>query len=329
MSKRSIVFPGVRGEPIKPKIGIWPDVPFDQYLAWNAISNSSMSAAVRDLNPLVISMAHYRDQQPLDESPSLRFGKYCHAGRFEFLTALKDFVVLPDLIKFDLDSDGNLFESQCKTADNKPTDSKNSAQYKDRLKRFSLRHIGKEFVTEDEKVRKEGFLHALDADAAACEYFKNHGPATQYEVAVCWKDPLTGLLCKGRMDCVQHGTRQVIDLKTTPDICSFGDSIARFGYHRQGAFYAEGLQILTGHLYESVNVAGETKAPFTIGARPLDYTAMITGHMQYRAILNAIAAAVESDTWPGPQFIDKGKAKSAIPDKWQIPPWAMPDKLVV
>jgi hypothetical protein len=52
------------------------------------VSNSSLGAATR-------SMQHYRHQQPIEDSPCLRFGRACHTAKFEPLLLLEEYVVMP------------------------------------------------------------------------------------------------------------------------------------------------------------------------------------------------------------------------------------------
>lgn len=352
--KRGFVFPGVHGEPIEKKPGIYQGVPAAEYFRWNAISNSSMGHAVLDLNPLTISMAHYRVQQPIEETPEIRFGKFVHASRFEFMTALKDYVTVPDLIANDIDKEGNLFPSPCRTKEKKKysagepvpagwvvevtgdagdgllwklTESKTSDMYQDRLARFHALHAGKSFVSQAEYERQAEFLYALDSDEGAKTYFANHGPATDYELSIVWKDRETGLLCKGRIDCAQHSpieigagrqSRAVIDLKSLDKLIQFPNSMAKFGYHRQGAFYADGMKAITGCEYWPCVVPAERDKPFTVGARQMEFSTVLAGRLQYRKILAEIAKSIEADTWAGP----------SLPPTWQVPPWALPDTLI-
>ncbi|MBS0202813.1 MAG: PD-(D/E)XK nuclease-like domain-containing protein [Planctomycetes bacterium] len=342
--KNGFVFPGVHGEPINKKPGVYQGIPAAEYFAWNAISNSSMSAAVQRLNPLVVSMAHYRDQKPVKETPEIRFGKFCHADQFSFLTELKNYVVVPDLIHNDIDKRGELFESPCLTKEKKKhvigdpipdgwsvvltdettayiykiTESPTAGMYQDRLSRFKALNVGKEFVDQDELERKAGLLYSLDNTPEARSLFANHGPATDYELSIVWKDPLTGLPCKARIDCVQHADRLVIDFKTTASVVDFPRKSADFGYHRQGAWYADGMTIITGESYRAAAVCGEAQRPFAIGAAPWNVPTMLAGRHQYRQVLNAIAQAIDADNWPS----------VPSPAEWAIPDYAMPNVAV-
>lgn len=323
------IYPGVHGEPIQQKPGLYQNVPAEEYFRWNAISNSSMGhALVRQKDqPWLISMAHWRDQKPVTESPEIRFGKYVHAGRFEFFTALKDYVTMPDMLLNDIDADGNVFESPCQDAKGNMTESRNAKMYKDRVEKFQGFHVGKQFVSHEERERQAGFLYALDNDDTSRRYFANRGPETDYELSIVWKDRETGLLCKARIDCAQHSpievspglvSRAVIDLKSLESVAMFPHSMATLGYHRQGALYGDGMKAITGYDYWPCAVPCERQKPFTVGARPLELSTVIAGRTQYRQILAAIANSIETENWPGPK----------LPPTWQVPPWALPDTYV-
>lgn len=310
------VFPGVRGEPVKPRMGVWSEIPFEEYLRWNAISNSSMGAAVRQISPLQISMGHYYQQTPVEETRAILIGKVAHAERFEFRTAAKNFIVMPDFRVWKELDDGSLIEDPCRNDDGK-TISKapaNTKDYRSRVDGFKAKHIGKSFITKDDHERVLGMLYALDQDERALRYFKNNGPATDYELSIAWTDKETGLPCKARIDCAQHADRLVIDLKTVEDLSRFPRSIVEYGYHRQAAWYARAMTQITGYEYRPAIVAVEKNRPFQVAAASVSCAAMLAGEMQFRAVLNEIANAKRTGAWECPK----------PPDEWEIPSWAIP-----
>lgn len=330
--KRGFVYPGVHGEPIDIEPGFYEaeKVPFETYLRWNAISNSSLSAAIRSTKPLVISMAHYRVQEPTNETPAMRFGTYAHAAKFEFIRCIAEYDVMPDFTiyreadpEIDQLPEGTLIEAPCVNADGK-TKSKNpraTTDYENRVNKYKSRpdKVGKKFVENSELERLAGVLRALDRDERASEYFANNGPGTDRELCIVWNDPVTGLRCKGRLDCVQHASRLIIDLKNSKNVARFDEMIAWYGYHRQGAWYADGLQTLTGEAYRSAIVAVEPGKPHSVRAAPLSFATLTAGRNQYRQVLDSIARSVESNTWPAAES----------PTEWDIPAWSIPNTMEV
>lgn len=335
--KRGFIFPGVHGEPINVEPGIYQadKVSFDEYLRWNAISNSSLSAAIRKASPLVLSMAHYHQQKPADETPAMRFGTYAHAAKFEFLRCIEEYDVMPDFTVYrekrspeadpEMEKlpDGTLIEAPCLNDDGKTVSKvpRATKDYKGRVSRYQSRpdKIGKRFVTNEELERLAGVLRALDRDQRAMEYFANNGLGTDRELCIVWDDPVTGLRCKGRLDCVQHAARLIVDLKTSKNVARFEDAIAWYGYHRQGAFYSDGMQVLTGEAYRPAIAAVEPDQPHGVRAAPLSFASLTTGRSQYRQIVDAIAKSVESNKWPAMQS----------PAEWDIPAWSIPNTLEV
>ena len=70
------------------KPGIYRDVDFDTYLSLDAISNSSLHAAKK-------SMLHYLTQKTVEETPAMRLGTLCHAGKFEPEMVSRRYAVMP------------------------------------------------------------------------------------------------------------------------------------------------------------------------------------------------------------------------------------------
>jgi hypothetical protein len=68
----------------------------------------------------------------------------------------------------------------------------------------------------------------------------------EIESVVTWTDPGTGLPCKGKLDAIientQEGYKRVYDIKTTSCTTqeTFEDSLLRYDYYRQAAFYLDG-----------------------------------------------------------------------------------------
>lgn len=319
--KKGFVYPGVRGEPIDVEPGIYQaaDVPFETYLSWNAISNSSLGAAVREISPLVISMCHYKHQEPKEETQAMRFGKWAHAAKFEFLKAIEDYDIKPDFTKYKVADDGSLIEDPCKNSDGKTVSKvpKNTDDYRNRVAKYEALpdKVGKIFIEAEEAENLSGLLYALDRHKLASHYFRNEGAATDREVSIVWIDKPTGLKCKARIDCVQHSDRMTIDLKTVAELGAFEKAIANWCYHRQGAWYADGFKALTGETYTAAIVAGEKRKHAGVIAAPLSFSAMAAGRSQYRLILDKIAACIESKVWPAQDS----------PEEFELPAWAMPN----
>jgi hypothetical protein len=137
------------------------------------------------------------------------------------------------------------------------------------------------------------------------------------EVSAVWQDPETGLLCKGRIDCLTtHGRWTVVaDLKSTKDASPqrFARDVFQYGWHRQGAFYLDGLDILDPRDRLWLLLAIEKQPPYCGAVYELGYDDLEQGRQEYRKALAAWAEAEESAVWPG---------YPADIQSLSLPPWA-------
>ena len=281
-----------------PMPGIYPDVPFDEYLSWEAVSNSSLNAAKR-------SMLHYKYRSIVEETPAMRLGTLCHAGKFEPLTIAQRYVVMPR------------FEDQVRRPDGTMYDNpKSSKAYKELVTDFKTANSDKIVVEQAEYDAMLGVVRALSSNSQASEYLAV-GPHTKVEVAIIWNDEETGLPCKGRADAIQYDIEIIGDLKTTKDASKFENVIADRSYHRQGAFYIDGYEAVTGDLFGFAIAGVENSAPFGVRAAPLSDAALEVGREEYRTLLRQIADCQKSKSWPGYES----------PDEWDLPAWAMPSNV--
>ncbi|BCJ45355.1 hypothetical protein GCM10010168_86240 [Actinoplanes ianthinogenes] len=112
--------------------------------------------------------------------------------------------------------------------------------------------------------------------------------------------------CRALIDWLRHpgaGRLLVPDYKTTnsaaPDDAM--KTVARLGYHVQGAFYLAGLRAL-GLADESARfllVMQEKVAPYLVTVIEPDQTAMRLGAMRVREAIDIYARCTESGRWPG------------------------------
>lgn len=272
-----------------PKPGIHSGVPFADYLSWPAISNSRISLALK-------SLAHFKHCQFGEPSPALRLGQLVHCGVLEPMTVVKRYTVMPDFEK----------DAENKTADGTATCSKNTKFYKAKVAAYAAANADKIIVGQDEYDRLCGIGTALNRSAKAREYLFGGGEA---EVSMLWYDHETGLPCKARIDWLNSG---INDLKTTLDGANFNKSIAKYGYHRQGAHYQAGYATLHGgELKDFRLIAVESSQPYGVRAAPLNDDALETGRSEVRQALRDIAEAYELDSFPC--YDD--------PASWCLPSW--------
>lgn len=274
-----------------PPPGIYEDVPFEDYLSWNAVSNSRLNQARR-------SLAHFKAQTTIEPSSEMKLGSLVHTGKLEPLSIAQRYVVMP---AFEQDPDN-------KTGKGDRSTSKATAYYKAKVEAFELVNSGKEIVTQDQYDKMLGCVDGIARNERAARWLNTPGPV---EVSIVWQDPTTGIFCKARIDKAAADWSIIVDLKTTRDASEFERSIANFGYHRQAAHYTRGVEVLTGTRPKFGVAAIETSEPFCCRAAPVKASAINAGRREIDELLAAIADAYETDNWPG--YDD--------PDEWDLPSW--------
>lgn len=287
-------FPGM------PPAGIYPGVSFDEYRSWPAINNGALSEALRSMRHFRRYMAGGYLREP---TPAMRLGALVHMGRFEPLHIAETYVVMPR------------FEDQVRKPSGEKYDNpKGSAAYKELVDEFTTANRDKIVVPQGEYDTMLGMVKALSVHPGADRWLSGG----EYEVSIVAKDPETGLWCKGRIDCLHKG-ESLADLKTAEDISDFGNSIAKWGYDRQMAFYGDML----GWLGEPVNaraiVAQERVGEFLIRAKPLSVRSLSIGRHEFRRLLSQIAQCVDSGEWAG--YESDGE--------WECPDWRIPDTMAI
>lgn len=86
------------------------------------------------------------------------------------------------------------------------------------------------------------------------------------EFAFYWDDPIQAVLKKGKMDIFfeSKDCNVILDLKTTENATTFEKSVQNYGYHRQNAWYVDGIEGITGKKTYFYFIAVETVFPFGV-----------------------------------------------------------------
>ncbi len=135
------------------------------------------------------------------------------------------------------------------------------------------------------------------------------------ELTLRWTDERTKVDCKARVDFLGRNGRTLVDLKSTAnaDHDEFRRSCASYGYHRQAAFYREGVRALGGETDHFIFIACEKTAPFNVAVYSLSDASVGKGMESIRDDLELMAACLKSGDWPGyPVRIQE----------IDLPPWA-------
>lgn len=136
------------------------------------------------------------------------------------------------------------------------------------------------------------------------------------QLSIVWKDKETGCPCKGRLDMDRPTWNGVADLKSTdcanPE--SFTDSIQRFRYHWQAAFYLAGMAALGQPRKEWIFVVVESEPPHAVMTYRLDPTAITIGAQELQPFLKLWHQCHETGRWYG---YGDGPADITLP-AWKI-----------
>lgn len=120
------------------------------------------------------------------------------------------------------------------------------------------------------------------------------------EVSARWTDAESGVRCKCRVDHYRPDLATVIDVKTAEDARRepFQRSVWNYGYHRQDAFYSEGLRALGAPVANFLFVVVEKVPPHAIAIYQLDEDARRRGLEENAHLLAGMARCIARDDWP-------------------------------
>jgi hypothetical protein len=271
-----------------PGPGIYENVPFAEYLDWDAVNSSSLLRAEK-------SMHHFRHGGYGEETDAMRLGTLLHCGKFEPLELMQRYVVMP------------AFELQIRKPNGAQYENpRSTSAYRDAVKEFKRENAGKTVVLPQELEKLKGVVAALSGHSRARQYLEGAGPT---EVCLVWTDPGSGVLCKARLDKLNYTSRVIADFKSSTDISGFEWNIKKWRYKRQAAFYSDGFEVLSGVRLPFTLTAAETVEPYMVRAAPLSERSLKQGRASYQILLAQIAECRASGSWPG--YTD--------PDEWDLP----------
>ena len=245
-------------------MSIHHDMPFADYLAVDALSNSGIQRFRR-------SPAHYQAylSQPHRDTPALRFGRIIHTATLE-----------PDKCKLAVAPDVDR-----RTKDGKAT-----------WAAFQADNQDADIVTAEEMAAVAGIQESITAHPAAHALLAHPGHA---EASFFWTDPASGVQLKGRADYLRTDGI-IVDLKTTDDASpdNFARSVAKYGYHYQAALYEQGLTACGIDVTGFIFVAGEKSPPFAVACYMLDAESVGSAQADLPGVLRRFADCQQSGLWP-------------------------------
>lgn len=269
-------------ERIQP-LGLVRDMPFDEYLAIDAMSQSGLKELAR-------SPWHYRNRQPKQETRAMFNGTLAHCAVLEPDAVAARYIVTPD------DAPRRPTAAQWKAKNPSPDSQAAMAWWSD----FNARAAGRQIVLADDYATTQAQVRAVLAVPELAALLANGYP----EASVFWVDEATGIYCKARPDFVHplpDGRVILMDLKSTQDESpeGFARTVARFAYHRQHAHYVAGWKAATGQEVAAFLFAAVSSAPPVLAVPyMLDAEAVERGEQERRALLQRYADSLSTDAWP-------------------------------
>ncbi len=258
---------------IPPAPGLYPGVPFAEYLKWDAISRSDLECASRSLAHL----KHRLEAVPEAPTPSMVVGQALHLLLLE-----------PDVF------DGRVTLG--------PINERTEKCYG---------RTTKEWAKSEENAAKFGHLLLSECERADVEAWA--GAASEHrairalsgkgetEVSAVWKDAETGVLCKARYDYLVRDPLVILDVKTCEDASprTFQRNAQNYGYFFQLAHYSDGLNTLLGNTPDVYLFAIEKEAPHQCLNYTVQPDALGPASRDRRRLLVQYAKAKRLNEWPG------------------------------
>lgn len=252
------------------------------------------------------SPAHARHVQlnGQEESASMRLGTLLHCYLLEPDRFLSRYVEVP----------ASLCEGITTKAGKPAAAPKQTDEYKARLARFGQENIGKLFLEDGELDACRSVGESIAAHSVAADLLAAPG---QCEVAVIWRCPDTGELCKGLVDKIltYQGQRIIIDLKTCDDASKpgFRKSMRKYGYPMQVAWYLLGLHHLGQNARRFLHVLCETEPPYAVAVREINDATVDRGLERIADYLRQYKQCRDRDYWPGYADVIE---EDGIPASW-------------
>ncbi len=276
-----------------PEVGIHYDVPFAEYLKWDAWDYSFLKSAEHSLN-----YAWSRKQRgEADDEDKIHYSKgrlfHCLVGQPSLVD--EDFVLKPE------------------TYTHEKGDERKWNGTANVCKAWIAAQAGRTIIDRKTLDEAAAMAHRVCEYPAIAKMLAN----CKVEVSIVWKDKLTGALCKARYDLFQGGI--VVDMKSTsksaapgpvPGVAGpFDYEAERYHYHLQCAMYIDGGKAL-GMFGKKVPwfrfVVVESYFPHEMAVYDVQddpatasYEYLCYGRFKYQKILQQVVYCHKNNEWPG------------------------------
>jgi PDDEXK-like domain of unknown function (DUF3799) len=252
------------------------EITFEAYKLIDAVNQSTLKAIAK--SPLHYQ---YRLEHAVEETQPMRLGSVAHCACLELAQLTERYRVwVPPPDK--------------KTGKPKKDDFRGS-EYDQFAELAALE--GKTVVKQREIDTAMRIREALWSNQLAARYLKRGIP----EVVMVWRDAVTGILCKARLDWLSLSVADVIvELKTARDVgqWAFSSAFAKAGYDVQAAFYHDGYTALTGRTPGGKCIAIENVEPHDTVVYDMNEV-IDPGREIYRGYLERLVECRKSGEWLG------------------------------
>lgn len=269
-----------------PDPGLYRDLPEGTYhQIWKAISSSLLHQLKR--SPM--HARHYLEA-PQDPTPAMQLGTAVHCAILQPEIFAELYMGIP---KFDL----------------RTTVGKAAARM------FMQANPGKRFLPVAEFNKCLRIREVAMQTPIVRRLVEGRG---DFELSFAWKDPKTGLVCKGRADRVswEVGGGTIVDLKTCRDarLFAFERTIFARSYHNQGAFYVDGIRAQNIAIEHYTTIAIESDAPHAIAVYRMRDEVIDLARDENRRLVDLFDECRKSGIWPGygEGIVDVGLPQYAI-----------------
>jgi hypothetical protein len=268
----------------------------DYHADKTAVNSSSLKKMLK--SPLAFHESFYGDKK--EPTEAMKLGTLAHMAILQGDEFKKRYAVMP------------AFES--KTADGKPSESKNTKYYKDQVEAWrSSLSPESILVTQEDLDKLLGMVNSIKKHPEAMQLLSAGKP----ELSGYWRDTETGILCRMQADFISFNLGALVDVKTTSD-CSesmFKKTIQNYEYSFQLVMYAEGIKHITGKYPEfMVWIAIENIAPYEVRVYQMSPQFEEIGKYQYRLAMNKLKECINSGKFESGQK----EIEIITPDYWYL-----------
>ena len=276
-----------------PEPGIHKDIPSAEYHLWDAPSKSALDW-IYDYSPM--HLKYFRENPP-EPTPALRIGSALHCAVLEPEKFESEYIVATGCCA--------IVSSTNRPCGNAGKVFSGGSWYCGvHAKGRENRADASKTLTTPEKEQIDNMARAVSFHPAAAWAVKQEG---ENELSAVWDQKIKrmgeddALRCKMRCDGLRKAAKLILDIKTCE--CAkeedFTKSIDEYGYHRQAAFYQDGLRALGIDIEHFVFIAVEKNAPYGVAVYRIKGIGIELGRVENDRLLEVYANCEAANHWPG------------------------------